>query len=168
MGWDFKLDQQTNDLDLVQKDVAFTNSVDTVTRQRIAITLKTWLTEWFYNEAFGVPYRQSIIKKGITKAEVDSIFVSIINTFEDVIEITSYSSEYDKANRIYNCTFQVKIPVNNPALYSRAVPQDDTTIYPSPPDIPDNFCNHAEISIPQSSEFYELMNIDIPLYIPWT
>lgn len=81
----------------------FTHTVS----QRLKIRLLTFLEEWEFNTAYGVPYWQRILGKKTDKAAVDLIFQQEIFKETGVKEITSFSSTFE--NRIYSMTFQVRV-----------------------------------------------------------
>lgn len=75
--------------------------------QRLKIRLMTFLGEWVYNTAYGVPYWERILGKKVDKSSVDLIFQQQILLEEGVKEITSFSSTFE--NRNYSMTFQVRV-----------------------------------------------------------
>ena len=67
-----------------------------VAGQSIEISLKTYLGEWFLNLEVGIPYFQSILKKGVDKSLPDSLFRrAILNSYniEKIIEFQSSLEE---------------------------------------------------------------------------
>lgn len=75
--------------------------------QRLKIRLLTFLGEYAFNTAYGVPYWQQILGKKTTKAAVDLLFQQQILLETGVKEITSFSSTL--VNRNYSMTFRVKV-----------------------------------------------------------
>jgi hypothetical protein len=75
--------------------------------QRLKIRLLTFLGEWDYNTAYGVPYFQSILGKKISKNSVDMIFQQKILEEAGVQEIVNFSSTLN--NRKYTLSFQIKV-----------------------------------------------------------
>lgn len=75
--------------------------------QRLKIRLLTFLEEWVYNTAYGVPYHQRILGKKTTKSAVDLIFQQQILSEEGVKEIVSFSSTF--VNRQYSLIFSVRV-----------------------------------------------------------
>lgn len=107
MSYDFALDTETNDLILTNNLFEVTNTNENLLRQRLGITLKAWVGEWFLNESFGIPYRQKIFAGVVSKEEVDAEFLNVISAYEEVNFITSFSSTTDSATRSYSLTFTV-------------------------------------------------------------
>ena len=107
----FMLNKQTNDNELVGGKIKLLSTVQESVRQRISIKLKTFAGEYFLDTTYGVPYRgiNGIIGKGRTKAEVDAIFITIINEEPEVIKIKSFDSNYSPINRRYDLEFDVLV-----------------------------------------------------------
>ena len=103
---DFKLDGEG---DILITDGKFTllNTIQEAVRQRILITLRTFLGEYFLDISQGIPYRQQIFNKGITTKETDAIFLAKILSDPDVIKVESFSSTYLASNRSYDLRFEV-------------------------------------------------------------
>jgi len=162
MPWDFKLDKDTNDIVIDRFDIAFTSSKEELLRQRISITLKTWLEEWFFDTTFGLPYRQKILGGKITRAEIDALIISKILEYEDVKEVYSFTSELDKRNRYYDAIFRLRTVTGNEAFYLRAAQYDQGVVYPDPPPPPPYVCEFATINAELSNEFYTFINVTLP------
>lgn len=82
-------------------------------KQRLQIKLKTFKGEWWLDTSFGIPYRdtgdgKAIIGKGLTKKDIDAVYISAINTDVDVNSIEYFYSEYSPIQRAYNLSFEVK------------------------------------------------------------
>lgn len=82
-------------------------------KQRLQIKLKTFKGEHFLNTSFGIPYRdtgdgKAIVGKGLTKKDIDAIYVATINEDVDVNSIEYFYSEYTPIQRSYNLSFEVK------------------------------------------------------------
>jgi hypothetical protein len=75
--------------------------------QRLKIRLLTFLGEWNYNTAYGVPYWQRILGKKTSKSSVDLIFQQQILAEDGVKEIVAFSSSF--ANRQYSLSFSVRV-----------------------------------------------------------
>ncbi len=83
-------------------------------KQRLQIKLKTFKGEYFLDTSYGIPYRdtgdgKAIIGKGLTKKDIDAIYIATINTDQDVNSIEYFYSEYDSPQRYYNVSFEVKV-----------------------------------------------------------
>jgi hypothetical protein len=107
MSNDFYIDEGTHDLYLVGgSSLRLCDTVQELTRQRIAITLKTYLGEWFANRLFGTPYFQSIFGKR-PKATADVAIKGVITSVEGVQEIIYYKSEVNPETRVFTVVFKV-------------------------------------------------------------
>lgn len=96
-----------------------------VVAQRLKILLQSFMGEWEYNLAYGIPYFQRILaKKNITKAGVDRIFQEKILQERGVKELVSFSSEFNNSTRGYSCQFRVMC-LNN--LVSEYIVIDEVT-----------------------------------------
>lgn len=113
---DLLLNPDTGDMVFINGDSPVTQRTATVVAQRLRITLYTFLGEWFLDTTVGVPYYQQIFGKIRTKSSVDLIFQQIINDDPDVIEILTFESTLDRANRGYSMTFQVRVSDNTASL----------------------------------------------------
>ena len=99
---DLFLDPTTGDITLVGNSPVLVEDTLSVVRQRIQIRLNTFLGEWFYNSEVGVPYYEQILTQKYDKSIVDSVLRSEVLETEDVIEVTSFETTFDKATRKLN------------------------------------------------------------------
>lgn len=113
---DLLLNPDTGDVVFINGAAPVTQRTATVVAQRLRITLYTFLGEWFLDTTVGVPYYQQIFGKIRTKSAVDLIFQQIITDDPDVIEILTFESTLDNANRGYSMTFQVRVSDNTASL----------------------------------------------------
>jgi hypothetical protein len=128
-------------------------------RQQISISLKTWMGEWFLNTTFGIPYRQKLLQKGITKSEVDAEFIRVINSFDEVREITYFKSEIDRVNRSYGMSFHVSTlfgTMRFSVLVGERVQSPLNDIINGEP------CIYGTMDKESISSMYELINITLP------
>lgn len=95
------------------RDVLFVNRECVVTKgeadnvaQRLTIRLRTFLSEWYLNSEYGVPYRQ-ILGRKIKKSAADLIIQEQILMERGVAQITKFTSYIDN-KREYHCTFSVR------------------------------------------------------------
>ncbi len=76
--------------------------------QKIKITLRMWLGEWFLDNTRGIPYLEVIFEKGTRLSTIENIVKSAILSVEDVEAITSFSMNVNNATRVlridYVCT----------------------------------------------------------------
>lgn len=96
---DLYLDEVTGDIALVGNSPVLIKDQLSLVRQRVQIRLDTFLGEWFYNSEVGVPYFEEILTQRYQKSLVDSIIRSEVLDTEGVIEITSFESTLNKADR---------------------------------------------------------------------
>ena len=126
---DFKLG---SDGDLLFEDGKFTllTTIQEAVRQRIQIRLQTFLGEYFLDTSVGLPYRQQIFNKGLSKVEVDALFIREINKDTDVIQVVDFSST--QVGRAYSLNFEVLttdglLRVNLPSI----TPNDEVEYSPA-------------------------------------
>lgn len=100
---DILLNKDTGDILLVGGELVLTSTIQEAASQRLTIKLNTYLGEWFADVEQGIPYFQSILRKGVDKATVDAIFQSVILEDEDIKGITSFQSTI--VNNQYQLTF---------------------------------------------------------------
>lgn len=118
MAFDLYVDKDTNDLVYENGTIRLTSTKPELLRQRLSDAFKTWRGEWFNNTEYGAIDKEVLFVHGITKAEVDSWFKTIVNSFEEVNSITSWESEIDPINRAYELTYVVKTDYGNVAGYT--------------------------------------------------
>ena len=105
---DLELDKDTNDLNVIDRDLVVIPDTTEAIVQRLRIKLKFFKGEWFLNKQFGIPYNQTIFSKGTTKPQVDSIFRNKILSTPGVVELVTFSSELDAARRSYTLSFSCR------------------------------------------------------------
>ena len=104
---DIYLDPATGDIDFSTKEPTLITDVATAVRQRLHIRLNTFEGEWFYDSSVGVPYFQGILGQQFSQSIIDNTLRRTIIETEDVIELTEYSSSFDRMSRTYNLSFTV-------------------------------------------------------------
>lgn len=109
MANDIYIDPLTNDLLLDPVEGAFRmcTTIQELTRQRVEITLRTFLNEWFYDTTFGTPYFESIFGKNKRNSADLAIKTTVLNV-EGVVQIISYISLLDKTLRTLTISMTVK------------------------------------------------------------
>ena len=168
MAWDFLLDEDSNDLRLDRSEISTTSSKQQLLRQRMAITMKMWRGEWFWNALFGIPYRQVFFSRKIAKEQVDAVFLSVINSFDEVNYIDEFASEVNANDRSYSLYFHVYTDVGEDKFYVRlggpieSIEYDASTIGDAV------ICPAGVLDIDLANAHYKLINIDIPTTINWT
>jgi hypothetical protein len=103
---DLKLDTLTHDLQIARYDLQLVDNIGS-TAQRLKVRLKFFLTEWFLDRRSGVPYLQEILEKSPDLQYVENIFKTVILTTPRVIQLTSFSLDYDNLTRRLIVTFSV-------------------------------------------------------------
>jgi len=81
----------TGDIDW--ENISLTEGNSESVAQKLRITLRRYLGEWFLNINKGVPYFQSILIKGVTKEFVDTLFIDEIVNTQGVLRVVEYVSD---------------------------------------------------------------------------
>lgn len=101
---DLKLVPQTNDLEFKTFDFSLVDGLDQVA-QNLAIRLRFFLGEWFLNINEGIPYYEFILVKAPNQIQVESLLKEEILNTKDVVELTGFTSSFDKSRRIFSVRF---------------------------------------------------------------
>ena len=101
-------------LKTVNDDLVFENNelvlvdgldlVEQLLRQR----LQTFLGEWFLDTSLGLPYFQDILVKNPNANVVTSLLKDAILNTPGVIELVSFTPDFDSVNRSLNLSFSVR------------------------------------------------------------
>ena len=75
--------------------------------QELNIRLGFYYTEWFLNVPKGVPYLETVLKKGTSLQTVNGIFIREINATDGVNEILEFASDFDGESRVFRLDFKV-------------------------------------------------------------
>ena len=105
---DFALDPKTGDLIFDNFDFAFVSGVDQ-TAQNLAIRLRFFSGEWFLNILAGLPYYQYFFIKNPNQIQVETFLKDEISNTREVIEITSFSSDFNGETRKFTVNFGCKV-----------------------------------------------------------
>lgn len=105
---DLLLDREKHDLVFVNGATPVTGDRTDAVVQRLYIRLRTFLSEWYLNEFYGVPWLERILGHKTRKSTVDKILQTEILGVKGVDRIVFFSSSWDNAYRHYSCTFVVK------------------------------------------------------------
>lgn len=95
---DLKMSESTNDLELVNGDLALTANDDAI-RQHIVQRLRTFLGEWFLDLSVGVPYFQDVLVKNPNVQVVDGVLKQTILDTPGVIELMTFELDFDAGTR---------------------------------------------------------------------
>ena len=110
---DLLLDKEKHDLVFVNRSCPVTRTNEEVVGQRLKIRLLTFRNEYDLNTELGVPWFQTILTKGVSKKQIDSILQEQIMLDEGVVEITSFESTLSVREGIYKLNFRVKTRKGN-------------------------------------------------------
>lgn len=89
---DLELGLESHDLVIKDGDLSFLNLEERVAQQALKINLLTFEGEWFLDITHGVPYFQSILRKGVSKDVIDSVFKQTILSSYNIVEILDFKS----------------------------------------------------------------------------
>jgi len=101
---DFALDPKTGDLVFEDFDFALVGGVDQIA-QNLAIRLRFIQGEWFLNILAGIPYYQYFFIKNPNQIQVETFLTNEISNTPGIIDITSFSSDFDGINRKFTVNF---------------------------------------------------------------
>ena len=104
----FKLNN-AGDIEASDGKISLLSTVQEAVRQRLEIKLRTFQNEWFLDTTYGIPYRQQIIGKGLSKPEIDALYIDVINQDPDVQRIVYFNSTYSPLTREYDTSFEVRV-----------------------------------------------------------
>lgn len=169
MAYDLLIDQITNDLVISDSDLKFTTKKEEELSQRLGIRLRTFETEWFINQSYGIPYLQQIISQARNKRDVDTIFISEIREEEGVNALSNYSSTWDKITREYSFTTDVTTSSGTIPISILTKPSEEW-IYPDSGD--DNSrvdCEFSDIQFSANRLYYFINRDGLPknTYATW-
>lgn len=117
---DLKLDTLIHDLQIKAYDLQLVDDIDS-TAQRLKVRLKFFFTEWFLDRSSGVPYLQDILEKGPDMQLVENIFKTVILETPRVLQLTSFSLDYDNFSRRLIVTFSV-LTDDGPIIFNEVLP----------------------------------------------
>lgn len=107
MSYDLLLDPNSNDLVLNKGKFYATSTIRELLRQRIHITFRTLVGEWFLNTSFGLYDKDVFLNKSVTKVQVDAYIIDKLNQFPEVLSVKSFEGSFDNFSRVYSCVFVV-------------------------------------------------------------
>lgn len=99
------------DLFFVNGACPVTNENRLTVAQRLRIRLLTFLSEWFLDTTYGIPYYEQILGRKTSKSVVDRIFQTEILKEQGVLEILEFSSTLG-SSRQYSMSFRVRTDKN--------------------------------------------------------
>lgn len=95
---DLELGVESHDLIIKDGDLSLLNEEAKVARQTLKLNLLFFKGEWFLDLEYGVPYFQSILKKGVSKGLVDSIFRKKITESYNIVEIIDFRTSLSNSS----------------------------------------------------------------------
>jgi hypothetical protein len=141
----FKLDDN-GDIARVDGNILLLTTYQEAVKQRLQIKLRTFKGEWWLDTSYGIPYHdtgdgRSIIGKGYTKADVDSLYLTEIKQDPDVIAIDYFNSTYNGYTRQYDLNFEVKAREGNLRLDIPSMKPWEEVTYTYSPSFVTSSCN---------------------------
>lgn len=106
---DLLLEENTNNLDIVNFDLALTSGNAQFIQQKLFIKLKTVLGEWYLNTTVGLPWFTEIAKKNPDIDLIEDLIRAEILAESLVEEITEFTILYDNSVRELSVSFIVKL-----------------------------------------------------------
>lgn len=103
--YDIALLASTHDLVIQNGDILLIDNAERVSQQ-IKIKLKSFLSEWFLDTTYGIPYFESILIKNPSLTTIRSIFRTQILAVDNVKSVNSLTVLLDKANRTLTVEFE--------------------------------------------------------------
>lgn len=101
---DLALDPKTGDLIIIDLGAALVDGVDQIA-QNLAIRLRFFQGEWYLNILAGIPYYQYFFIKDPNQIQVETFLKDEISNTRGVIEITSFTSDFDGNSRKFTVNF---------------------------------------------------------------
>ena len=101
---DILLDKFTHDLDLSTKDIVLIDGKERLLQQ-LKIRLETIHGEWFLDTTVGVEYYEAIWVKNPNLTIINAIIKKVILTTEDIVEVMTFSSSLNAAERKLTISF---------------------------------------------------------------
>ena len=93
-----------SDLQILDGNLPMVEGLDEI-RQAVELSLKSFQGEWFLDFDSGIPYFQTIFKKGTTLAAIESIFLNSITSIVGVLDIQTFNLSYNPESRRLNVEF---------------------------------------------------------------
>lgn len=103
---DIKLTSDTHDLLIENYDLIVIDSIDRVI-QNLRIRLWFFFNEWFLDTSYGLDYLSDLAEKKPNLTRIESRIKREILDVQDVLEITSFSLEFNNGTRQMRIEFQV-------------------------------------------------------------
>ena len=106
---DLLMNREVGHFDLVFVNGECPSAGDEVDRviQRLYIRLKTFLSEWYLDVDYGIPYLERILGHKGAKSTFDMILQGQILDETGVKQVLEYTSTLNPLTRQYECSFRV-------------------------------------------------------------
>jgi len=111
-GIDILINPASQDIDLTNFTISLVKDIETLVRQKVAITLRAFRGEWVYNVLFGIPYisntnnNTQLLRAGTgTQRLLDFEIRSAILSKEEILRIDSFQSNINPQTRVYTVSF---------------------------------------------------------------
>lgn len=130
---DLALDPVTGDLLVTVIDGIKTLTKVTgigATAQRLAIRMRLFLGDWYLNLLQGIPYHQTVLRKGCSPALRREVFRRPMATLPGVAEVTSLSVELDGATRRLDVRAQLRLTTGEVLVVQDSPPLFDFGVIP--------------------------------------
>lgn len=161
---DFLLDPLTGDLsfgDITSRGMNIVTENQMSLRQRLYLRFAIWGGDWYFDEAFGFPYRTFISRK-VIKAVLDGRIKSEVRQEPDILEITDFVSTMNVSSRTYSCYFTVVTAEGDEINLS--FQGGDEFYYPTPKEGNVQLCGDGIDVIEFKNKLYYLINFRLPQY----
>lgn len=104
---DIQLNLNTNDLVFSNGDILLVKGKPAI-QQHLALTLKTFLGEWFLDEQIGLPYFQQIFVKRPSVTLIETVFRAAILGCPGIAEIDSLKFTLNRETREGRIDFKAR------------------------------------------------------------
>lgn len=158
---DFALDPITGDLDLSGNQMNIITTNQKSLRQRLFLRFAIWNGDWFFDDAFGFPYRSFIPKKTV-QSVLDGRIKQEVRQEPDVLEISDFRSTMEVTSRTYACYFTVHTLEGEEV--NLAFIGEDPYNYPVPSEGNISLCGDEDSVIKFKNKLYYLINFQLPVY----
>ncbi len=106
---DFKLIENTNNLEVTNHDFVFTDSDSEYVAQKLRMKLSIFEGEWYLDNTLGLPYFETIFVKNPNLDLIEDLYKIAIFEVDEVEEITEFSMIVEKSIRDLELDFRVRL-----------------------------------------------------------
>lgn len=108
-----------NDIQVIDGNIPLAKGIDQV-EQAVGLHLKAFAGDWFLNFDLGIPYFQTIFKKGVTLSQVEALYIDTILSVPAVLDLQTFNISFDAATRKLSIDFSA-LTTNGLLNYSTEV-----------------------------------------------